>query len=316
VDGPVTTTVVHDVAPGREAEFYVWATGLLRRAKESPDFLGGGVLGPAEDGGEWHVVYRWVDQDSAQRWESAADRAGWTERAESFSRPKEVQRVTGLRAWLDNRARTTPPPPKWKMALVTLGAVFPPVLLFNVTLIPYLGDFSVVLRTLALCVGVTVVVTYVMMPRLTRLLKGWLQPAAAQSAPAAPERAAPKPEAARQDDDGPQWREAGPPPQWLDEHPRERPEQPWERPERPWERPERPRERFEGARERPQRRPPERDHRPRPEPERYPGPAWRPEEREGARERRPAREQEPRPRAVGRVRVSEPGPPYLRRKLG
>jgi hypothetical protein len=71
------------------------------------------------------------------------------------------------------------------MALVTLTAVFPPVLLFNVALIPHLLGLPVVLRTLTLCIGVTVVVTWVMMPRLTRLLKGWLQspPSGQKSAP-------------------------------------------------------------------------------------------------------------------------------------
>jgi len=68
------------------------------------------------------------------------------------------------------------PPPKWKTALVTLAAVFPPVLVFNLTVIPYLGGLSVVLRTLTLCVAVTAVVTWVMMPRLLRLLKNWLNP--------------------------------------------------------------------------------------------------------------------------------------------
>lgn len=66
------------------------------------------------------------------------------------------------------------PPPKWKTAIVTLVAVFPPVLFFNVTVIPYLGGVSVVLRTLTLCVGVTAAVTWVMMPRLMPLAKNWL----------------------------------------------------------------------------------------------------------------------------------------------
>jgi hypothetical protein len=66
------------------------------------------------------------------------------------------------------------PPPKWKTAIVTLVAVFPPVLFFNVTVIPYLGGISVVLRTLALCVGVTAAVTWVMMPRIMPLVRNWL----------------------------------------------------------------------------------------------------------------------------------------------
>jgi antibiotic biosynthesis monooxygenase (ABM) superfamily enzyme len=187
VDESVTVTAVHTVAYGREADFFAWVNSLLLHAETSPNFLGGGLLGPPDAGGEWHVIYRWVDEESANWWEEVATRGGWMDRAESFAYPIQVQRITGLRTWFEKRAQPPSPPPKWKMALVTLTAVFPPVLLFNVAVIPYLLGFPVVLRTLALCIGVTVVVTWVMMPRLTRLLKCWLQPPPAQAAPPQPE---------------------------------------------------------------------------------------------------------------------------------
>ena len=184
MDESVTVTAVHNVAYGREADFFAWVNSLLLHAETSPNFLGGGLLGPPDAGGEWHVIYRWVDQESANWWEDVATQGGWMNRAESFAQPVQVQQTTGLRAWFDKRAQAPSPPPKWKMALVTLTAVFPPVLLFNVALIPHLLGLPVVLRTLTLCIGVTVVVTWVMMPRLTRLLKGWLQQPPSGRAPA------------------------------------------------------------------------------------------------------------------------------------
>ncbi len=178
MDESVTVTAVHTVAYGREADFFAWVNSLLLHAETSPDFLGGGLLGPPEAGGEWHVIYRWVDQESALWWEDVTASAAWVDRAEAFAQPTQVQQITGLRAWFEKRAQAPTPPPKWKMAIVTLTAVFPPVLLFNVAIIPRLLGLPVVLRTLVLCIGVTVAVTWVMMPRLTRLLKGWLQPPA------------------------------------------------------------------------------------------------------------------------------------------
>ena len=178
MDESVTTTAVHNVAYGREDDFYAWATALFREAERSTDFLGGGILGSPEAGGEWHVIYRWVDQAAAEWWAETAAREGWMDLAESFAHPIQVQQITGLRAWFEKRAAAASPPPKWKMALVTLTAVFPPVLLFNLTLIPRLLGLPAVLRTLVLCVGVTAVVTWVMMPRLMLLLKGWLHPPA------------------------------------------------------------------------------------------------------------------------------------------
>jgi antibiotic biosynthesis monooxygenase (ABM) superfamily enzyme len=88
-----------------------------------------------------------------------------------------------VRAWFEKPGRVLPPPPKWKSALVTLSAVFPPVLVFNMTLIPHLRNLSVLMRTFALCVAVTAVVTWVMMPRLQRLFRQWLYPPPPPSAP-------------------------------------------------------------------------------------------------------------------------------------
>lgn len=55
-------------------------------------------------------------------------------------------------------------------------AVFPPVLIFNVLVIPFIKDANFLLRTLALCLGVTAMVIWLVMPRLQRLLKKWLHP--------------------------------------------------------------------------------------------------------------------------------------------
>ena len=178
MDEPVTVTVAHQVAPGREEEFSDWATAMLGEAAHYVEYLGGGVLGPGGTEDDWHIVYRWSSQEAAQQWELSPVRTRLAASAAGFTRAGQTRRTTGVRTWFDLPARITKPPPKWKSALVTLLAVFPPVLLFNVTVIPYLGGVSVVLRTFALCVGVTAVVTWVMMPRLLRLLRNFLNPPA------------------------------------------------------------------------------------------------------------------------------------------
>jgi len=191
LDAPVTVTTAHQVAPGREAEFQAWANSMLQEAGKSRNYLGGGVISPGDGGGEWHVVYRWSDRDAALRWEGAAsddtpapagDRTRSADRAARAARFLEsagARAADAAQAGSERPSQVRSPPPKWKLALVTLAAVFPPVMLFNVTVIPYLRGVSVVVRTMALCVAVTAIVTWVMMPNLQRLLKGWLNPAAA-----------------------------------------------------------------------------------------------------------------------------------------
>lgn len=56
-----------------------------------------------------------------------------------------------------------------------MSAVFPPVLVFNLT-VPYLGSLNALVRTLILCLTVTAIVTWVLMPHLQRFLKKWQYP--------------------------------------------------------------------------------------------------------------------------------------------
>jgi antibiotic biosynthesis monooxygenase (ABM) superfamily enzyme len=217
-DEPVTVTTAHRVTRGRENDFRAWATGLLRDAADSEDYLGGGILSPGDNGGDWHIVYRWSSENAARRWEVSAIHAEWMAQAVRFTSPAGTRLTSGVRAWFDLPSRVVTPPPKWKSALVTLTAVFPAVLLFNVTLIPFLSGLSVIVRTLVLCVGVTVVVTWVMMPRLMPLFRNWLHPPPLENGAHRAAAAVPR----RQPDVGPAaWTPAGPPgradgPRWLE----------------------------------------------------------------------------------------------------
>lgn len=190
MDAPLVVSEFYDVAPGHEADFYSWGVALIQAVAADPGYLGGDVRDPEWVHGEWQLVHRWADAAVAGDWALSDTRERWLAAAATFARPLPGRQRPVRAPESDPAAVGTvgvapaaapaappPPPPKWKMAVVTLTAVFPPVLVFNVTLIPRLLGISVVLRTLILCVGVTAVVTWIMMPRLMPLFKGWLNPA-------------------------------------------------------------------------------------------------------------------------------------------
>lgn len=204
MDAPIVVTESYEVAPGHEADFYSWGTAVIQAAARVAGYLGGDVRDPEWDDGEWQIVHRWADRYLAQDWDASSTRARWLDAAASFARTRPTRtrpnrRPAGERpaddllgppgpqpgAGQEPPAPPSTPPPKWKMAVVTLTAVFPPVLFFNVTLIPQLRNVSVILRTLILCIGVTAAVTWIMMPRLMRLFRRWLNPASSPD-PAVP----------------------------------------------------------------------------------------------------------------------------------
>ncbi|GAA2400946.1 hypothetical protein GCM10010191_05220 [Actinomadura vinacea] len=173
---PIIVTAAYRVSRGREVEFCSWAIALFRLAAEQPGYLGGGVIAAGSPEGEWHIIYRFANEDTARSWERSFTWSHWGAQSASFT-PEEVgEDGSGVRDWFEGPVRPLPPPEKWKLWFVNTGAVFPPVLIFNLFIIPYLAGVNLLARTLALCVGVSAVVTWLVMPRLQRLLKSWLYP--------------------------------------------------------------------------------------------------------------------------------------------
>lgn len=172
----VTVTVARRVAPGRERDFERWVDGLLHVAESYPGFLGGGILRPPASGQDWHVVYRFTSNDALREWEASPVRAEWLRRADDVMSETGVTRTSGLETWFSLPGRTAPAPPRWKMALVTVVAVLPLALLFNLLVAPLVEAWPLVARVGLLSVLLVTVMTWVVMPRLTRLLSGWLYP--------------------------------------------------------------------------------------------------------------------------------------------
>ena len=64
----------------------------------------------------------------------------------------------------------------WKMALLTWVALWPTVTAVMYTVRPHLQDLSIPLQTGIMTALIVPVMTWVHMPLLTRLFRGWLLP--------------------------------------------------------------------------------------------------------------------------------------------
>ncbi|WP_436849634.1 hypothetical protein [Streptomyces avermitilis] len=83
----------------------------------------------------------------------------------------------GSTAWFDSGTVTPAaprPPPKGKLWFVNMSAVFPPVLLFDLAVLPCLGSLNPLIRTLLLCLAVTAMAAWILVPRLQDFFKKWL----------------------------------------------------------------------------------------------------------------------------------------------
>jgi antibiotic biosynthesis monooxygenase (ABM) superfamily enzyme len=86
-----------------------------------------------------------------------------------------ASRPQGDQARRDAPARRAPAgPPRYKLALLTWAAAYAVITLLLALLGPAMSSWPLVLRTLVLSVTMVVALTWLIMPRLTRLLRPWL----------------------------------------------------------------------------------------------------------------------------------------------
>ena len=178
--GPITATVTRRVKPGHEAAYEEFLAGISGAAKTFPGYLGEEVFRPAPgEGDQYRIVYRFDSSAHLRDWLNSSEHAAWLERAEPHAvDPMHTQFLTGLESWFTLPAQPgMPPPPPYKMAILTWLTIFPLITVVVVVSAPLVGSLPLILR-LALTTLVTVsLMTWVVMPRVTTLLRGWLYPA-------------------------------------------------------------------------------------------------------------------------------------------
>jgi antibiotic biosynthesis monooxygenase (ABM) superfamily enzyme len=179
---PVTIVVSRDVVPGHEAEYQAWMRRMIELARRFPGNLGATVLVPdAPPSNRRIVIHRWADEPSMHAWEASEERHRLLMEAEEFS-TFQSQRATGLETWFSLRdLGLVRPPPRWKMFVVTLMGAYAVGLLLALTLVPRLSDVPLLIRQAAISVAFTGLLTFVVMPRLTRLLRRWLYASSGRS---------------------------------------------------------------------------------------------------------------------------------------
>ena len=173
---PVTVTVARRVAIGREAEFGDWSAELTALASAFPGFLGAGMLRPSRAGDPWHVVFRFASQRELDAWDRSPERARQVAAGEHLVESTDMHRVSGLETWFALPGRTAPAPPKWKMFLTSGTVFFALNIVFTYAYGWLLDSWPRPLHVALISFPVTATATWLVMPRVTRLLRRWLYP--------------------------------------------------------------------------------------------------------------------------------------------
>jgi antibiotic biosynthesis monooxygenase (ABM) superfamily enzyme len=178
-DEPVTVLSSRRVKPGREADVQAWAHGIVAASRRFPGHLGAAVLDDP-DSRAYHILVSFTDRRSLRVWLDSQERRRWLARvADLLEADQGMQQLTGLETWFKLPGANVPtmkPPPRWKMWLFSIVAVYPLVLAFQALVVPRMAGLPFPLRALSLPLVLLTLMTFVVMPVVTRVLRRWLGP--------------------------------------------------------------------------------------------------------------------------------------------
>jgi antibiotic biosynthesis monooxygenase (ABM) superfamily enzyme len=173
----VTAVITHRVRPGREPGYDEWIKGIATDARSFEGYLGAHFIRPELGVSPDHVIVVQFDTcPNLEAWMQSEVRKSWVERVKPLIRePESIKMLSGLEPWFQLPGPSPPSAPKrYKQAILVWIGVVCISLLVSPHVNALLSSWPMVLRLL-INMGITVLLlTYWVMPFLTRLFKNWL----------------------------------------------------------------------------------------------------------------------------------------------
>jgi antibiotic biosynthesis monooxygenase (ABM) superfamily enzyme len=177
MNGPIHIAITRRIKPGCEAAFQVALKEFFTTSFASIGVHGASMLvpPPGSPSPEFGILRTFANERERDDFYASPMFKAWEEKIKPLTEGEPVYRqLNGLEAWFRSPQN---PPPRWKMALLTWVAVWPVSMAVPAALNPLMGQ-SVpnVLFAGAVAGGIVLVLTWVAMPILVKLTKGWLSP--------------------------------------------------------------------------------------------------------------------------------------------
>jgi antibiotic biosynthesis monooxygenase (ABM) superfamily enzyme len=182
-DQPVTVVVTRRVRPGREQDYEAWLARFQADARGLPGYLGVTTQRPGSTGTREYVsAIRFATVTDLRSFENGDLRARHLAEVSDLVEADAIwQRMTGLEFWFTPPAGTVvPQPSRSRMALLLIAVVFALVLSIGSVVNALASTLPVTLpypaRLLVTIAIEVMVMTYWLMPQITRRLATWIYP--------------------------------------------------------------------------------------------------------------------------------------------
>jgi uncharacterized protein len=182
----ITLVISEVVKPNRIQEYEAWSWGINQAARQYEGCIGVNVIRPLDHAyPEYVVIVKFDNYDNFRRWKNSPTYHQWIEKARGLVVDRSYRQFGGLEIWFSlpkNVPAELPKPAYYKQVILGVMAVYPLILLSNALLSPFLAGLPPLIGLLISVIFVSSLLTYPVMPLLTKLLGFWLYPASRKSA--------------------------------------------------------------------------------------------------------------------------------------
>jgi antibiotic biosynthesis monooxygenase (ABM) superfamily enzyme len=174
-DRPVTVVTSQNVRRGRTRDFEAAHDRVVASLSTFPGFLHSEVIPPVDGVSREHVIaFAFDTRAHLDRWLESDERRSWlTQIGPLLEGDRTINVVGGFAGWFP--AGEEPHTPKWKQAAAVLLALFPTALTLSVLRQMLLPDLALVPSVFLSNVLGVAILTWLLMPWLTRVLQPWLE---------------------------------------------------------------------------------------------------------------------------------------------
>jgi uncharacterized protein len=175
----VTVVVSRRVKSGYESQYENWLKRLLEEAKSMKGYMGAAVQKPAPGTTEYTSVFRFDSVENLRKFEESEIRTSYLREVVDYVEADAIwKKFSGLEFWFSPPTGTiVPQPSRFRMALVMIVVVYGLVISIGQLVSTLVGDVIPSYVRLFITILIEIfLMTFILMPRLTKLLAKWIYP--------------------------------------------------------------------------------------------------------------------------------------------
>ena len=174
----VAFIITHKIRAGEEERYEAWLAEIFEASSRFPGYLNRDIFRPHDGDRKYTSVVRFDSLESLNGWANSQTRECFVNTVHNLlEEGDQVEIKSGIDFWFTPKG--VKPPKLWKQFVLTVSAVYPLSLIIPFfiliplgKLVPVLGN--VFISSMLMAAILTGMLTFVIMPSYTRLLKRWL----------------------------------------------------------------------------------------------------------------------------------------------